>query len=114
MQEAVPVGVGAMAAILGLSLEKVREVCAQAAQGEVCEPSNINSPEQIVVAGNTGAVQRAADAAKAAGAKRSIMLQVSAPFHCSLMQPAQDRLAADLRHLRFHDAEVPVVANIDA
>src|SRR5258708_38267842 len=81
MQEAVPVGVGAMAAILGMELEKVREVCAQAAQGEVCEPSNINSPEQIVVAGNTAAVERAAEAAKAAGAKRAIMLQVSAPFH---------------------------------
>jgi [acyl-carrier-protein] S-malonyltransferase len=114
MQEAVPVGVGAMAAILGLSLEKVREVCAQAAQGEVCEPSNINSPDQIVVAGNTGAVERAAEGAKAAGAKRAIMLQVSAPFHCSLMHPAQDRLAADLHQLRFHDPEVPVIANVDA
>ena len=114
MQEAVPVGVGAMAAVLGLPLDKVREVCAQAAQGEVCEPANINSPEQIVISGNTAAVTRAAEAAKAAGAKRAILLPVSAPFHCSLMRPAQERLAADLAALRFHDPQVPVVGNIDA
>ena len=114
MQEAVPVGVGAMAAILALPLDKVREVCAQAAQGEVCEPANINSPDQIVISGNTGAVQRAAEAAKAAGAKRAILLPVSAPFHCSLMKPAQDRLARDLAALRFHDPQVTVIANVDA
>lgn len=114
MQEAVPVGVGAMAAILGLPLERVREVCALAAQGEVVAPANINSPEQIVISGHAAAVQRAIEAAKAAGAKRAIALPVSAPFHCSLMQPAQERLAADLRQLAFRDPEVPVVANIDA
>jgi [acyl-carrier-protein] S-malonyltransferase len=114
MQEAVPVGVGAMAAVLGLALEKVRELCEQAAQGEVCEPANINSPDQIVISGNTAAVTRAAEAAKSAGAKRAILLPVSAPFHCSLMKPAQERLAADLAALRFHDPLVPVVANIDA
>jgi [acyl-carrier-protein] S-malonyltransferase len=114
MQEAVPVGVGAMAAILGLPLEKVREVCAQAAQGEVCEAANINSAEQIVISGNAAAVQRATGLAKDAGAKRAILLPVSAPFHCSLMKPAQDRLAADLRQLRFRDPEVPVIGNIDA
>ena len=114
MQEAVPVGVGAMAAILGLPLERVREVCAQAAQGEVVAPANINSPEQIVISGHAAAVLRAIEAAKAAGAKRAIALPVSAPFHCSLMQPAQERLAADLRQLAFRDPEVPVVANIDA
>src|SRR5215831_7058857 len=114
MQEAVPVGVGAMAAILALPLDKVREVCEQSAQGEVCEPANINSPDQIVISGNTGAVQRAADAAKTAGAKRAILLPVSAPFHCSLMKPAQDRLAGDLAALRFHDPQIPVIANVDA
>ncbi len=114
MQEVVPVGVGAMAAILGLPLDNVRDVCAASAQGEVVEPANINSAEQIVISGNAGAVQRAADAAKAAGAKRAILLQVSAPFHCALMQPAQDRLAVDLTQLMFHDPEVPVVANFDA
>jgi [acyl-carrier-protein] S-malonyltransferase len=114
MQEAVPVGVGAMAAILALPLDKISEICAREAQGEVCQPANINSPDQIVISGNTAAVQRAADACKAAGAKRAIMLPVSAPFHCALMQPAQDRLAADLQSLRFHDPQLPVVANIDA
>ena len=114
MQEAVPVGVGAMAAILALPLDKIREICSTEAKGEVCQPANINSPGQVVISGNTAAVQRAADACKAAGAKRAIMLPVSAPFHCALMQPAQDRLAADLQSLRFHDPQLPVVANIDA
>ncbi len=114
MQEAVPVGTGAMAAILGLPLEKVREVCRDAAHGEVVEPANINSAEQIVISGHAAAVQRAADSAKAAGAKRALLLPVSAPFHCSLMRPAQDRLAADLRQLTFHDPQIPVVSNIDA
>ena len=100
MQEAVPVGVGAMAAILGMELEKVSAVCADSAQGEVCEPANINSSEQIVISGNTAAVERAAKLASERGAKRAIMLPVSAPFHCSLMKPAQDRLAADLQHAR--------------
>lgn len=114
MQEAVPVGVGAMAAVLGLPLEKLREVCAASAQGEVVQPANINSPEQIVISGHAGAVQRAADAAKAAGAKRAILLPVSAPFHCALMQPAQERLASDLEQLTFRDPEIPVITNIDA
>src|SRR5277367_4725376 len=95
MQEAVPVGVGAMAAILGMDLEKVTSVCNDAAQGEVCEPANINSAEQIVISGHKSAVERAAKLASDRGAKRAVLLQVSAPFHCSLMKPAQDRLAAD-------------------
>src|SRR6202040_3563904 len=94
MQEAVPVGVGAMAAILGMDLEKVTAVCTDAAQGEVCEPANINSSEQIVISGHAAAVERATKLASERGAKRAIMLSVSAPFHCALMKPAQDRLAA--------------------
>ncbi len=101
MQEAVPAGVGAMAAILGLDLEKVTAVCADAAQGEVCEPANINSSEQIVISGHAAAVERATKLASERGAKRAIMLPVSAPFHCSLMKPAQDRLAADLHALNL-------------
>jgi [acyl-carrier-protein] S-malonyltransferase len=114
MQEAVPVGVGAMAAILGMDAEQVAGVCEDAAQGEVCEPANINSPEQIVISGNTAAVERAAKLAGERGAKRAIMLPVSAPFHCSLMKPAQDRLANDLQALNFHRPSVAVVSNIDA
>src|ERR1700756_157846 len=114
MQEAVPVGVGAMAAILGMELENVSAVCADAAQGEVCEPANINSSEQIVISGNTAAVERAAKLASERGAKRAIMLPVSAPFHCSLMKPAQDRLAADLAALTFRNPSVPVACNADA
>jgi len=101
MQEAVPVGVGAMAAILGMASQKVAGVCADAADGEVCEPANINSAEQIVISGNSGAVQRAASLATERGAKRAVMLPVSAPFHCALMKPAQDLLAADLQALTF-------------
>ena len=114
MQEAVPVGVGAMAAILGMELEKVVSVCTDAAQGEVCEPANINSAEQIVISGNAAAVERAAKLASERGAKRAVMLPVSAPFHCSLMKPAQDRLAADLSALAFKNPSVPVVCNVDA
>lgn len=114
MQEAVPIGVGAMAAILGMDLEKVAAICVEASQGEVCEPANINSAEQIVISGNTAAVERAAKLASDRGAKRAIMLQVSAPFHCSLMKPAQDRLAADLQALTFDNPSVPVVCNVDA
>src|SRR6201998_1277076 len=114
MQEAVPVGVGAMAAILGMDLEKVTSVCGAAAQGEVCEPANLNSPEQIVISGNTAAVERAAKLASERGAKRAVMLPVSAPFHCSLMKPAQDRLALDLENLAFRDPSVPVACNVDA
>jgi len=114
MQEAVPVGVGTMAAILGMSPENVAAVCADAAQGEVCESANINSPEQIVISGNTAAVERAAKLADERGAKRAKLLPVSAPFHCSLMKPAQDRLAADLQALQFQNPHVPVVCNVDA
>jgi [acyl-carrier-protein] S-malonyltransferase len=113
MQEAVPVGVGAMAAILGMDLEKVSGVCTDAAQGEVCEPANINSAEQIVISGHTAAVERATKLASERGAKRAIMLSVSAPFHCSLMKPAQDRLAADLQSLEFRKPGVPIVCNVD-
>ena len=114
MQEAVPVGVGAMAAILSLSSDKVQQVCAEAAEGEVCEAANLNSPDQIVISGNKAAVERAAELAKHRGAKRAIMLPVSAPFHCALMQPAQDRLAEDLQVLTFHPPEFPVMCNVDA
>jgi [acyl-carrier-protein] S-malonyltransferase len=114
MQEAVPVGVGAMAAILGMELEKVTAVCVDASQGEVCEPANINSSEQIVISGNTAAVERATKLASERGAKRAIMLPVSAPFHCSLMKPAQERLAAELAALRFQEPGVGVACNVDA
>ncbi len=114
MQEAVPVGVGAMAAILGLELAKVEEVCKAAADGQVCSPANINSPTQIVIAGNAEAIDRACDLAKEAGAKRAIKLNVSAPFHCSLMMPAQERLAADLSELSYSEFDLPVVHNVDA
>jgi [acyl-carrier-protein] S-malonyltransferase len=114
MQEAVPVGVGAMAAILGMPLEKVVEVAHDAAEGEVCQAANINSPEQIVISGNTGAVERAIALATERGAKKAVSLPVSAPFHCALMQPAQDRLAADLAALNFQNPSCPVVCNVDA
>jgi [acyl-carrier-protein] S-malonyltransferase len=114
MQEAVPVGIGAMAAILGKDLQKVTAVCVDAAEGEVCQAANINSPEQIVISGSKDAVERAAKLATDRGAKRAVMLPVSAPFHCALMQPAQDRLAGDLRELRFHDPSVSVACNVDA
>jgi [acyl-carrier-protein] S-malonyltransferase len=114
MQEAVPVGVGAMAAILGMPIDKVIQIAADAAQGEVCQAANINSPEQIVISGNTGAVERAIKLATERGAKKAVSLPVSAPFHCSLMQPAQDRLAVDLAALNFQNPSCPVVSNIDA
>lgn len=113
MQEAVPVGVGAMAAILGMAADNVQAICDECAQGEVCQPANINSPEQIVISGNKDAVERAAELAKERGAKRAVMLQVSAPFHCALMHPAEERLAVDLEKLAFQNPRVPVVTNID-
>ncbi len=113
MQEAVPVGVGAMAAILGMSADAVGAVCRDAAQGEVCEAANLNSPEQIVISGHAKAVERAVQLATERGAKKAVMLQVSAPFHCSLMKPAQERLAADLVGLKFANPSVPVVCNVD-
>jgi [acyl-carrier-protein] S-malonyltransferase len=114
MQEAVPVGVGAMAAILGMTLDQVSEIANEAAQGQVCQAANINSPEQIVISGHVGAVDRAIKLAIERGAKKAVSLPVSAPFHCSLMQPAQDRLAADLGALSFQDPSCPVVSNVDA
>ena len=114
MQEAVPAGQGAMAAVLGMSIAALQQVCIEAAQGEVVSPANINSPDQIVISGHQKAVERAAELAKQRGAKRAIMLSVSAPFHCALMQPAQDRLAADLQTLHLNNPEVPVISNIDA
>ncbi|MGO8984941.1 MAG: ACP S-malonyltransferase [Terriglobales bacterium] len=114
MQEAVPVGVGAMAAILGMPIEKVSQVAAEAAQGEVCQAANINSPEQIVISGNSNAVERAIQLAQERGAKKAVGLPVSAPFHCALMQPAQDRLAEDLGGLSFQDPSCPLVCNVDA
>ena len=114
MQEAVPFGVGTMAAILGMELEKVTAVCHDAAQGEVCEPANINSPEQIVISGNTAAVERGTKLADERGAKRAKVLPVSAPFHCSLMKPAQDRLEADLNALKTQMPVYPVVCNVEA
>ena len=114
MQEAVPVGVGAMAAILGMELEKVVAVCQDAAQGEVCSPANVNSPEQIVISGNTAAVERGAKLADERGAKRAKLLPVSAPFHCSLMKPAQDRLEEALNGLKMQNPAYPVACNVEA
>lgn len=114
MQEAVPVGQGAMAAILGLDLALVRQACEESAQGEVVSPANINGGGQIVIAGATAAVARASARARELGARRAIPLPVSAPFHCALMKPAQDRLEPELRGLRVADPAVPVIANVDA
>ena len=116
MQEAVPPGEGAMAAILGLPAEQVAEICASAAResGGVVAPANMNSPEQTVISGAAAAVEMAAALCKERGAKRTVMLQVSAPFHCALMQPAEDRLAEDLVQLRFETPGIPVVSNVDA
>lgn len=114
MQEAVPVGVGAMAAILGLDLATVEAGCSEAAEGQICSPANINSPSQIVIAGNAEAIDRACEILKEKGAKRAIKLNVSAPFHCSLMMPAQERLAADLAGLDYGNFEFPIYHNVDA
>ena len=101
MQEAVPLGTGAMAAVLGANLKDIETACAEASQGQVCAPANINSPGQVVIAGNTEAVDRASELLKTRGAKRVVKLNVSAPFHCALMMPAQERLAADLERVEF-------------
>jgi len=114
MQAAVPVGAGAMAAVLGLDAALVAQACAEAAQGQIVSPANLNAPGQIVIAGARAAVERAGDRARALGARRVVPLAVSAPFHCALMQPAQERLALDLRGLVVSDPTVPVVANLDA
>ena len=113
MQEAVPAGEGAMAAILGLDPEIIKTVCAESAQGQVVEAVNFNAPEQTVIAGHATAVQRAADGCKAKGAKRAVMLPVSAPFHCALMQPAAEKLKARLAELSFSAPQIAVVNNID-
>jgi [acyl-carrier-protein] S-malonyltransferase len=112
MQDAVPVGQGAMAAVLGMALQDVEALCAEAAEGEVLAPANLNAPDQTVVAGTAAAVNRLAALAKGRGAKRTVLLPVSAPFHCDLMAPAQERLAKDLEALRIRDARVPVVLNV--
>jgi [acyl-carrier-protein] S-malonyltransferase len=114
MQEAVPVGTGAMAAILGADLDTIEGGCAQARDGEVCSAANINSPNQVVIAGASAAIDRAIEILKQRGAKRAMKLNVSAPFHCAMMQPAQDRLATDLAGIQFSDSRVPVVTNVDA
>jgi [acyl-carrier-protein] S-malonyltransferase len=114
MQEAVPVGTGTMGVILGLDLAEVTAICREAAQHEVCEPANINYAEQIVISGHTAAVERALDLAEQGGAKRAKLLPVSAPFHCSLMKPAQDRLGADLNKLKLQKPVYPVACNVDA
>jgi [acyl-carrier-protein] S-malonyltransferase len=114
MQEAVPVGVGAMAAILGLDLPAIEEACREAAEGEVVSPANVNSPGQVVIAGHAAAVDRASERCRAKGAKRAVKLPVSAPFHCALMRPAQDRLHQELLAVAFRDPAVPLVNNVDA
>jgi [acyl-carrier-protein] S-malonyltransferase len=114
MQDAVPVGTGAMAAILGSDVETVRRACEEAAQGEVVSPANINGPGQIVIAGAAAAVQRASERAMALGARRAVPLPVSAPFHCALMQPAERRLEPELRAVSARDPRMPIVANVDA
>lgn len=114
MQEAVPVGQGSMAAILGLGAADVARACAEAAHGEVVAPANVNGPDQVVIAGATAAVQRAGARAKELGAKRVLPLAVSAPFHCAMMKPAQDRLAPELRALAVQAPDVPIVVNVDA
>lgn len=114
MQEAVPVGTGAMAALLGMEPTRVEEICREAAQGEVVSAANLNSPGQIVIAGAAGAVARAVELAKSRGAKRAVMLNVSAPFHCALMAPAQEKLAADLDAIEVADPLCPLVNNVDA
>jgi len=114
MQEAVPAGAGAMAALLGIELPAVLSVCERAAQGQVVAPANLNSQTQVVIAGHQKAVERAVTLAKESGAKRAIMLQVSAPFHCALLKPAEERLGPELDACAFADPQIPVVTNVDA
>jgi [acyl-carrier-protein] S-malonyltransferase len=114
MQDAVAAGQGAMAAIMGLSPAVVQDVCKRAAEGEVCGPANLNSPEQTVISGNASAVKRAVEIASQSGAKRAVILPVSAPFHSALMMPAQEKLAKDLQAIAFADLQLPLVTNVDA
>lgn len=114
MQEAVPVGVGAMAAIMGLDLERLEQVCREASGTTSVSPANLNAPGQVVISGHAEAVERAIALAQERGARRALKLAVSAPFHCALMKPAADRLAVDLAATRFNDLSIPLVANISA
>jgi [acyl-carrier-protein] S-malonyltransferase len=114
MQEAVPVDTGAMAALLGLDFAAVESVCARAAQGQVVSPANLNSAGQIVIAGHREAVERAVTIAKESGAKRAILLQVSAPFHCALLKPAEERLGPELDSVSFSDLRCTLITNVDA
>jgi [acyl-carrier-protein] S-malonyltransferase len=114
MQDAVPAGLGGMAAIMGISPAVVQDACKRAAMGEICTPANLNSPEQTVISGHASAVKRAVEIASQLGAKRSMMLAVSAPFHSALMMPAQEKLEKDLRATSFNDLQVPLVTNVDA
>jgi [acyl-carrier-protein] S-malonyltransferase len=114
MQEAVPVGVGAMAALLGMDFETASGIAAEAAEGEVCQAANDNDPSQVVISGHTAAVERAVELAKARGAKRAMLLPVSAPFHCALMGPAAEAMAEALSQVEFNDPAVPLVANVTA
>ncbi len=114
MQDAVPVGQGAMAALVGMEAAAVEAVCVESAQGEVVSPANLNSPGQVVIAGHATAVNRAVELAKVRGAKRAVLLNVSAPFHCALMRPAQERLAVDLDQTPIADLQAPLVNNVDA
>jgi [acyl-carrier-protein] S-malonyltransferase len=114
MQEAVPAGEGAMAAILGLAPAEVADICKKAADHQVVAPANLNSPEQTVVSGHAAAVKRAVEIASQSGAKRAVILPVSAPFHCLLMMPAQQRLEPDLRGAKFSDLRIPLITNVDA
>jgi [acyl-carrier-protein] S-malonyltransferase len=114
MQEAVPIGSGAMAAVMGAELGTLMEICNEAQAGDVCTPANINSANQIVIAGHAAAIDRAIELLRERGIKRAVKLKVSAPFHCSLMNEARERLAADLEKLEFKDLQVPLVTNVDA
>jgi len=114
MQEAVAVGSGAMAAVMGVALKDIERVCSEASKGQICGPANINAPNQVVIAGNTEAIERASLLLKSIGARRVVRLGVSAPFHCALMMPAQERLAFDLEEVDFGDLRVPLVSNVDA
>ena len=114
MQEAVPIGVGAMAAILGADAATVENICQEAAEDQICSPANFNSPSQIVIAGNAEAIDRAIESAKGKGAKRAIKLNVSAPFHCALMLPAQEKLARDLAEIEYDNLRFPIIENVSA
>jgi [acyl-carrier-protein] S-malonyltransferase len=114
MQEAVPVGTGAMAAVIGGDLKTIEQTCSEAVQNQVCAPANINAPNQVVIAGHSEAVDRASELLKERGAKRVVKLNVSAPFHCELMKPAQERLEADLESVAFQDLATPLVTNVEA